>query len=150
MIFEIGFARSMSRSGVFSSEGAAVDPGRRRSSRSPVRHYQKLRRRCLTGEGAFQFGGRWNSAGVRLVYLCGFPSMVVLEALAHRSREAKEPRSQGAKRFGILRLNLDSLPETMSNRDYLTSRLLGFEALAKCVIEKWRGRLRNTRAIGNR
>jgi RES domain-containing protein len=40
---------------------------------------------AFSGEGAYQYGGRWNSAGVRVVYLGGTPSISVLEALVHVS-----------------------------------------------------------------
>jgi RES domain-containing protein len=40
---------------------------------------------AFTGEGAYRYSGRWNSAGVRLVYLGGTPSITVLEALVHVS-----------------------------------------------------------------
>ncbi len=38
---------------------------------------------AFSGKGAFLYGGRWNSAGVRLVYLGGTPSISVLEVLVH-------------------------------------------------------------------
>jgi RES domain-containing protein len=40
---------------------------------------------AFSGEGAFRHGGRWNSAGVHLVYLGATPSISVLEALVHVS-----------------------------------------------------------------
>jgi RES domain-containing protein len=38
---------------------------------------------AFSGKGAFLYAGRWNSAGVRLVYLGGTPSISVLETLVN-------------------------------------------------------------------
>lgn len=38
---------------------------------------------AFTGEGAWQFGGRWNSPGVRMVYTAEHASLAVLEVLVH-------------------------------------------------------------------
>jgi RES domain-containing protein len=38
---------------------------------------------AFSGEGAYRYAGRWNSVGVRLVYLGATPSITVLEALVH-------------------------------------------------------------------
>jgi RES domain-containing protein len=38
---------------------------------------------AFDGEGAFQFGGRWNSRGTRLVYVAENLSLAVLEMLVH-------------------------------------------------------------------
>lgn len=37
----------------------------------------------LSGEGAFRYGGRWNSKGVRMVYTASNPSLALLETLVH-------------------------------------------------------------------
>ena len=37
----------------------------------------------LSGQGSFLYGGRWNSAGTRLLYTAENPSLAMLEALAH-------------------------------------------------------------------
>ncbi|HSK13554.1 MAG TPA: RES family NAD+ phosphorylase [Phnomibacter sp.] len=37
----------------------------------------------LSGQGAYLFGGRWNSAGTRLLYTAEHASLAMLEALAH-------------------------------------------------------------------
>ena len=37
----------------------------------------------LTGEGARRFGGRWNSAGVPVVYLAEHPALAALEVRVH-------------------------------------------------------------------
>jgi RES domain-containing protein len=36
------------------------------------------------GEGSFQFGGRWNSKGIRAVYCAVDPATAILEVAAHR------------------------------------------------------------------
>lgn len=38
---------------------------------------------ALDGEGAFRFGGRWNSPGARIVYTSAHLSLAVLEILVH-------------------------------------------------------------------
>lgn len=37
----------------------------------------------LSGEGAFRFGGRWNSKGVRMLYAASNPALALLETLVH-------------------------------------------------------------------
>jgi RES domain-containing protein len=41
-----------------------------------------------SGEGAFRFGGRWNSPGVRAVYCCVEPSTAILEVAVHKGFRA--------------------------------------------------------------
>jgi RES domain-containing protein len=41
-----------------------------------------------SGEGAFRFGGRWNSKGVRAVYCSIDPSTAILEVAAHKGFRA--------------------------------------------------------------
>ncbi|HNT21619.1 MAG TPA: RES family NAD+ phosphorylase [Saprospiraceae bacterium] len=42
--------------------------------------------RDLTGEGAYLYGGRWNSKGVRLLYTSSSAALALLETLVHTSR----------------------------------------------------------------
>jgi RES domain-containing protein len=38
---------------------------------------------AFDGEGAFRFGGRWNSRGTRIIYAAGSLSLAALEMLVH-------------------------------------------------------------------
>ena len=40
-------------------------------------------RNAFTGEGAYRYGGRWNSPGVRVVYVSEHQSTAALEILVH-------------------------------------------------------------------
>lgn len=42
---------------------------------------------AFDGEGAFRFGGRWNSRGTRIVYTAGSLSLAALEMLVHLGGE---------------------------------------------------------------
>jgi RES domain-containing protein len=44
---------------------------------------QKHARTAFSGEGARQYGGRWNSPGVPMVYVAESQSLAVLEMLVH-------------------------------------------------------------------
>lgn len=44
---------------------------------------------CFDGEGAFRFGGRWNSPGTRIVYAAGSVSLAALELLVHLNNEQR-------------------------------------------------------------
>ncbi|MFP4069100.1 MAG: RES family NAD+ phosphorylase [Verrucomicrobiota bacterium] len=46
---------------------------------------------AFDGEGAFRFGGRWNSRGRRMVYCSGTLSLAVLEVLVHLDPAAGLP-----------------------------------------------------------
>ncbi|MFT5836760.1 MAG: RES domain-containing protein [Candidatus Azotimanducaceae bacterium] len=46
---------------------------------------------AFDGEGAFRFGGRWNSRGQRVVYTSGALSLAVLEILVHLDPSAYLP-----------------------------------------------------------
>ena len=38
---------------------------------------------AFDGEGAWRFGGRWNSPGIRIVYTSGTKALAALESLVH-------------------------------------------------------------------
>ena len=44
---------------------------------------QKHARNAFTGEGAREFGGRWNNPGTAIVYTAQSQSLAALEMLAH-------------------------------------------------------------------
>jgi RES domain-containing protein len=43
----------------------------------------RFAQQAFDGEGARLYGGRWNSVGVRMVYMAGSVSLAVLEILVH-------------------------------------------------------------------
>lgn len=44
------------------------------------------------GEGAFRFGGRWNSRGVRVVYASSSLALALLEVVVHQDSSVPPPR----------------------------------------------------------
>jgi RES domain-containing protein len=44
---------------------------------------QRLSKRAFSGEGAFRYGGRWNSPGTRIVYLASNQALAALEVLVN-------------------------------------------------------------------
>lgn len=62
---------------------------------------------AFSGEGAFPYGGRWNSPGTRIVYVGGSLSLAALELLVHLP-------SSAPVRFSTFRITFDgSLVETL-------------------------------------
>jgi RES domain-containing protein len=53
------------------------------------------------GEGAFRFGGRWNSKGTRVVYVSKYASLAVLEMLVHLDSTAPLPN------YSIIEIKFD-------------------------------------------
>src|SRR5215218_6603737 len=49
---------------------------------------RKLAGRAFDGEGARLYGGRWNSAGTRMVYTSGSVALAALEMLVHLNRSS--------------------------------------------------------------
>jgi RES domain-containing protein len=44
---------------------------------------KRYAKNALDGEGAYRYGGRWNSRGVRVVYLSSSPALAALEVLVN-------------------------------------------------------------------
>ncbi len=47
---------------------------------------------AFSGEGAWHFGGRWNSPGTRVVYTAEHASLAVLEVLVHLESSLTLPK----------------------------------------------------------
>ncbi len=62
-------------------------PGADRARRVLVRAWRICKKKyvgtAFSGEGAFRYGGRWNSRGVSVVYLGGNPSICALEIIVN-------------------------------------------------------------------
>jgi RES domain-containing protein len=80
-----------------------------------VRQDHGARSEAFSGEGARLFGGRWNSAGIPMIYASDSLALAALEVLAHADRRRFE-RSYAAFRISVpdeqvLRLESRDLPE---------------------------------------
>jgi RES domain-containing protein len=54
-----------------------------------------------SGEGAYQVGGRWNSAGVRAVYCALDPATTILEVAVHKGFDVLDPQPHTMTRLQI-------------------------------------------------
>ena len=52
----------------------------------------KFMAQAFDGEGAFRFGGRWNSRGTRIIYMAGSLALAVLEMLVHLDDDSLLPK----------------------------------------------------------
>jgi RES domain-containing protein len=84
------------------------------------------------GEGARRVGGRWNSKGVRVLYMSENRSLAVLEVLVHLSGTLPDKYLLGAadipKDVAIERIADEELPEgwsTLSPREQVETKRLG-------------------------
>ena len=84
------------------------------------------------GEGARRVGGRWNSKGVRVLYMSENRSLAVLEVLVHLSGTLPDKYLLGAadipEDVAIERIADKDLPEgwsALSPREQVATRLLG-------------------------
>ena len=84
------------------------------------------------GEGAHRVGGRWNSKGVRVLYMSENRSLAVLEVLVHLSGTLPDRYLLGAagipEDVAIERIADKDLPEgwsALSPREQVATRLLG-------------------------
>lgn len=69
---------------------SGTEPRRQRAQKAQIRMQRCWRLvktayadHAFDGEGAFRFGGRWNSRGQRMVYVSGSLSLALLEILVH-------------------------------------------------------------------
>jgi len=72
----------------------------------------------LSGEGAYLFGGRWNSEGVRMLYTSESSSLSILEVLAYVSNKTfvtKEIVTIKIPDDSLREVTLDSLDEGWNN-----------------------------------
>jgi RES domain-containing protein len=53
---------------------------------------QKYAASAFSGDGAFRYGGRWNSRGISVVYLGGNPSIAALEVVVNTDDPEDLPR----------------------------------------------------------
>jgi len=84
------------------------------------------------GEGACRVGGRWNSKGVRVLYMSENRSLAVLEVLVHLSGTLPDKYLLGAAdipdEVAIERIANEDLPagwSALSPREQVATRLLG-------------------------
>jgi RES domain-containing protein len=72
----------------------------------------------LSGEGAYLFGGRWNSEGVRMLYTSESSSLSILEVLAYVSNKTfvtKEIVTIKIPDDSLREVTLDSLDDDWNN-----------------------------------
>jgi RES domain-containing protein len=65
------------------------------------------------GEGAFRFGGRWSSAGVRLAYASEYQSLAMLEYFVHMDADDPPPDLV----LATAEVSDDVLPERIAGGD---------------------------------
>lgn len=86
---------------------------------------------ALDGEGAFRYGGRWNSPGTRLVYTSRHLSLAILEILVHTGPDLMPD--------GFVKLEI-SIPEDIRRETRAASDLPA----------RWRdGATRQTQSVGD-
>ncbi len=87
---------------------------------------------ALDGEGAFRYGGRWNSPGTRLVYTSRHLSLAILEILVHTGPDLMPD--------GLVKLEI-SIPEDVRREARAPSDLPA----------RWaHGAFRSTQSVGDR
>ena len=69
---------------------------------------------AFDGEGAFRFGGRWNTRGTRLIYTAGNLALAALEMLVHLD-EYPRPISNIAERSPSLIPPLQFVRQCLTN-----------------------------------
>lgn len=84
----------------------------------------------LDGEGARQYGGRWNSKGVPALYTSGHLSLAALELLAHLDpdeipRELLAFEIDVPDNLPVTRLNVSSLPPDWKLPEHQACKQIG-------------------------
>jgi RES domain-containing protein len=64
----------------------------------------RLARSAFSGEGAFLYGGRWNTPGTRIIYTAGSQSLAALEMLVH----TEDANDLVALRFVAIPVEIDN------------------------------------------
>lgn len=100
----------------------------------------------LDGEGAFKYGGRWNSRGIYALYTSENPSLALLEILVHLDKDLIP------EDFVLLKLSipdelsfvsLDDVPETeeqtkaIGNKILKDKKIIGFRVPSIIVPEQF-------------
>lgn len=87
---------------------------------------------ALDGEGAWRYGGRWNSPGTRMVYLSESRSLAALEILVHADRSLLgQPYSLIGVRFAEnLCVELAPLPAGWDRSDLTPAQQAGDQWVA--------------------
>ncbi|MGI0119632.1 RES family NAD+ phosphorylase [Zooshikella sp. RANM57] len=83
--------------------------------------YAKTPHEMLSGEGAYLFGGRWNSKGTRVVYLAESLALASMELLVHLKQ------SDILKRYHKLPVSFDSSLVMDLDTDSLPSNWQSYE-----------------------
>ncbi len=82
----------------------------------------------LTGNGAYLYGGRWNSARKYALYTSAYRSLAVLELLVHTQFEILS-----SNKFTIMTLQLPKIKDLKKIPTLENSKLIGDELLSKMV-----------------
>jgi RES domain-containing protein len=83
----------------------------------------RLSRNCYPaydGQGSARFGGRWNSKGVRVLYLSENRALAVLEILAHLSTSIPDKYDLGAAEIPS-GLRIERVPDDRLPADWATA-----------------------------
>jgi RES domain-containing protein len=91
---------------------------------------------ALDGEGARQYGGRWNSKGLRAVYTSGHLSLAALELLAHLHpdeipRELRAFEIDVPDNLPVTKVNVASLPPDWQLPEHEACKQIGDDWLIR-------------------
>ena len=81
---------------------------------------KKYQQSAFDGEGAKQYGGRWNNKGIATVYLSNSPALAVLEILVHLNDQSQ------LRNFCLFEINVPeakivSLPQKVLSSNWRVS-----------------------------